>query len=86
MRRIFVSHSSLLLAMYQNENGRVKSSERGFFIIDLSSLTVLRTISRTHAMSHKNLTVNGFTSGWNTLFFCLVKLIFRRQFRKNPQF
>ena len=35
-------------------------------------------------MRHKNLTVNRFTSWWNTLFeyvhFCLVKLIFRHQF------
>ena len=41
-------------------------------------------------MRHKNLTVNRFTSWWNTLFeyvhFCLVKLIFRRQFCRNPQF
>ena len=39
-------------------------------------------------MRHKNLTVNRFTSRWNTLFeyfhFCLVKLIFRRQFCRNP--
>ena len=34
-------------------------------------------------MRHKNLTVNRFTSRWNTLFeyfhFCLIKLIFMRQ-------
>ena len=41
-------------------------------------------------MRHKNLTVNRFTSRWNTLFeyfhFCLEKLIFRRQLCRNPQF
>ena len=39
-------------------------------------------------MRHENLTVNRFTSRWNTLFeyfqFCLVKLIIRRQFCRNP--
>ena len=39
-------------------------------------------------MRHKNLRVNRFTSRWNTRFeyfhFCLVKLIFRRQFCRNP--
>ena len=39
-------------------------------------------------MRHNNLTVNRFRSRWNTLFeyfhFCLVKLIFRRQFCRNP--
>ena len=41
-------------------------------------------------MRHKNLTVNRFTSRWNTLFeyfhFCLEKLIFMRQLCRNPQF
>ena len=41
-------------------------------------------------MRHKNLTVNRFTSWWNTLFkyfhFCLIKLIFMRQLCRNPQF
>ena len=41
-------------------------------------------------MRHKNLTVNRFTSRWNTLFeyfhFCLEKLIFMCQLCRNPQF
>ena len=49
---------------------------------DLSSLTI----------RHKHLTVNRFTSQWNTLIhfiffhFCLVKSIFRCKFCTNPQF
>ena len=40
-------------------------------------------------MRHKNLTVNRFTSRWNTLFlklFCFKKLIFMHQLCRNPPF
>ena len=53
---------------------------------------VSRFLGKSHGlmMRHKNLTVNRFTSWWNTLFeyvhFCLVKLICRRHFCRNPQF
>ena len=52
---------------------------------------VSRFWGQSHAltMRHKNLTVNRFTSRWNTLFFklfCFEKLIFMRQLRRNPQF
>ena len=60
-------------------------------LIQEQTSQVSRFWGQSHAltMRHKNLTVNRFTSWWNTLFFklfCFEKLIFMRQLCRNPQF